>query len=60
MVIKVAMIKLLQNYHMEWNEDATVEVSHLPAPIITSPDGLKIKLKAREILSHSNYRKRSI
>lgn len=60
MVIKVALIKLLQNYHLEWNEDATVEVSHLPAPIITSPDGLKIKLKAREILSHSNYRKRSI
>ncbi|KAM8716758.1 hypothetical protein ACLKA7_003605 [Drosophila subpalustris] len=60
MVIKVALIKLLQNYHLEWDENATVEVSHLPAPIITSPNGLKIKLKARAILSHSNYRKNSI
>ncbi|KAH8271844.1 hypothetical protein KR044_007915 [Drosophila immigrans] len=60
MVIKVALIKLLQHYDLEWNENAVVEVSHLPAPLITSPDGLRIKLKAREILAHSNYRKNSI
>ncbi|KAH8377735.1 hypothetical protein KR093_006893 [Drosophila rubida] len=61
MVIKVALIKLLQHYDLEWDENAVVEVSHLPAPLITSPDGLRIKLKAREILAQSNnYRKNSI
>ncbi|XP_034097721.1 probable cytochrome P450 310a1 [Drosophila albomicans] len=62
MVIKVALIKLLQHYDIEWDENAAavVEVSHLPAPLITSPDGLRLKLKAREILAHSHYRKNSI
>lgn len=53
MVIKVALIKLLQHYHLELapEQAAAVEVSHLPAPLITSPDGLQLKLKAREILA---------
>ncbi|KAI8042457.1 probable cytochrome P450 310a1 [Drosophila gunungcola] len=51
LVIKVALIKLLQNFHMELdlNIIATLEVSHQPAPFIKTKDGLKVKLKRREI-----------
>ncbi|TDG49922.1 hypothetical protein AWZ03_003698 [Drosophila navojoa] len=60
MVIKLALVRLLQSYDLELDASAMVEVSHLPAPFISSPDGLKIQLKAREILRQSNYRKCSI
>lgn len=59
MVIKLALVKLLQNYHLELDASAAVEVSHLPAPFISSKDGLKVQLKAREILTQSNYLKGS-
>ncbi|EDW03400.1 probable cytochrome P450 310a1 [Drosophila grimshawi] len=59
MVIKLALVKLLHNYHLELDADSNVEVSHLPAPFITSKDGLKMQLKAREIVTQSNYRKNS-
>lgn len=60
MVIKLALVRLLHNYDLELDESAVVEVSHLPAPFISSPDGLKLQLKAREILKPSNPRKSSI
>ncbi|XP_064546381.1 probable cytochrome P450 310a1 isoform X2 [Drosophila montana] len=59
MVIKLALVKLLQNYHLELDASATVEVSHLPAPFISSKGGLKVQLKARAILTQSNYLKSS-
>ncbi|XP_032574171.1 probable cytochrome P450 310a1 [Drosophila sechellia] len=51
LVIKVALIKLLQNFHLELdaNQVKTLEVSHRPAPFIHTKDGLKVKLKRREI-----------
>jgi len=51
LVIKVALIKLLQNFHLELDPDLvkTLEVSHQPAPFIHTKDGLKVKLKRREI-----------
>ncbi|EDW64972.1 probable cytochrome P450 310a1 [Drosophila virilis] len=59
MVIKLALVKLLQNYHLELDASAALEVSHLPAPFISSKGGLKVQLKAREILTQSNYLKSS-
>lgn len=51
LVIKVALIKLLQNFHLELdaNQVKTLKVSHRPAPFIHTKDGLKVKLKRREI-----------
>nr|XP_016945796.1 probable cytochrome P450 310a1 [Drosophila suzukii] len=51
LVIKVALIKLLQNFHLELDPNLvkTLEVSHQPAPFIHTKDGLKVKLKRREI-----------
>ncbi|XP_039481581.1 probable cytochrome P450 310a1 isoform X2 [Drosophila santomea] len=51
LVIKVALIKLLQNFNLELdpNQMKTIKVSHRPAPLIHSKDGLKVKLKRREI-----------
>ncbi|EDW28678.1 GL19309 [Drosophila persimilis] len=51
MVIKVALIKLLQNFHLELDATLaeTIEISHQPAPFIRTKDGLKVRLKRREI-----------
>ncbi|XP_043643275.1 probable cytochrome P450 310a1 [Drosophila teissieri] len=51
LVIKVALIKLLQNFNLELDpkQVKTIQVSHRPAPLIHSKDGLKVKLKRREI-----------
>lgn len=53
MVIKVGLIKLLQHYDLELPAAtaAAVQVSHLPAPLITSPGGLQLRLKTRAILA---------
>ncbi|KAH8413389.1 hypothetical protein KR009_010503 [Drosophila setifemur] len=51
LVIKVALIKLLQKFQLELDPNLadTMEVFHQPAPIIRTKDGLKVKLKRREI-----------
>ncbi|EDV54770.1 probable cytochrome P450 310a1 [Drosophila erecta] len=51
LVIKVALIKLLQNFHLELDPKQVkgLKVSHRPAPFIHTKDGLKVKLKRREI-----------
>ncbi|BFF96317.1 probable cytochrome P450 310a1 [Drosophila madeirensis] len=51
MVIKVALIKLLQNFHLELDAALVenLEISHQPAPFIRTKDGLKVRLKRREI-----------
>ncbi|XP_022229862.2 probable cytochrome P450 310a1 isoform X2 [Drosophila obscura] len=53
MVIKVALIKLLQNFHLELDaaRAENIEISHQPAPFIRTKDGLKVRLKRREIKS---------
>ncbi|KAH8273547.1 hypothetical protein KR018_000735 [Drosophila ironensis] len=51
MVIKVALVKLLQNFQMELDPNLaeSVEIVHQPAPVIRAKEGLKVKLKRREI-----------
>ncbi|KPU73082.1 uncharacterized protein Dana_GF14835, isoform B [Drosophila ananassae] len=51
LVIKVALVKLLQNFRLELNPNLaeTMEVTHQPAPFIRTRDGLKVKLRRREI-----------
>ncbi|XP_016963894.1 probable cytochrome P450 310a1 [Drosophila biarmipes] len=53
LIVKVALIKLLQNFHLELDPDLAknLEVSHQPAPFIHTKDGLKVKLKRRDIKS---------
>ncbi|XP_017854522.2 probable cytochrome P450 310a1 [Drosophila busckii] len=48
MIIKVALIKLLQQYDLELCCAQSVQVSQLPAPYISSKEGLRVKLKARK------------
>ncbi|KAH8321229.1 hypothetical protein KR059_004169 [Drosophila kikkawai] len=51
LVIKVALIKLLHNFHLELDANLAeaMEVTHQPAPFIHTKDGLKVRLKRREI-----------
>lgn len=51
LVIKVALVKLLQNFRLELDPNLaeTMEVTHQPAPFIRTRDGLKVKLRRREI-----------
>ncbi|KAH8278016.1 hypothetical protein KR026_002232 [Drosophila bipectinata] len=51
LVIKVALIKILQNFRLELDPNLaeTIEVAHQPAPFIRTRDGLKVKLRRREI-----------
>ncbi|XP_068146715.1 probable cytochrome P450 310a1 [Drosophila tropicalis] len=53
MVIKIALIKLLKNFHMQLDSTLaeSMEINHQPAPFIQTKDGLKVKLKSRKIKS---------
>ncbi|XP_030383721.1 uncharacterized protein LOC115631172 [Scaptodrosophila lebanonensis] len=53
MVIKTALVKLLQNFHLELEPAMAeaVQLNYQPTPFIRSKDGLVVKLKMLEIKS---------